>query len=414
MPHTRNRHILPLVEASIKWSPVVGLFGLRQVGKSTLVHQLVSPQHAIYETFDNQQTLESSKLKTLAFLKRPKLLCVDEAQKAPWIFPVIKEIVGIQRKPSQFLLTGSIRFTLKKEIRESLTGRILFHELLPFTISESHSQKQSGFLKSILLASQNKNAFEDPHLHKKLTQTRFSEKTLDSFCHIGGMPIPCFSRNTSHRNAWYHNFFETLILRDLVLVDKTLTTISLQQGLAFLRTLSEMQADDLNIQRLATQSMLSQSKAKKMILALEALSLIDLIAPLGLGKKSNRKFMVQWKDIGLWNYFYNPNDWNDSKCQNLLISQELRSQISMLDQKIFLHHHKTRDSSLLPWVISNGAQKIAILSRPEEAPTSKSLRFLNLWLKQSSQNFGIVLLSASGQYTSLGKNLLFLPMNRIF
>jgi AAA domain len=60
---------------------------------------------------------------------------IDEAQLFPALFPALKAHVRINKRKGQFLLSGSVRFTSKADIRESLTGRIVSLELLPFTIS---------------------------------------------------------------------------------------------------------------------------------------------------------------------------------------------------------------------------------------------------------------------------------------
>src|SRR3990167_2577662 len=98
MPHERIRRVEPLVSALLKWSPVVGVYGLRQSGKTVLTKKITALLGGEFESFDHQLALSSSEDNPEAFLSRSKLLCIDEAQKAPWIFPAIKHIVGTRRK----------------------------------------------------------------------------------------------------------------------------------------------------------------------------------------------------------------------------------------------------------------------------------------------------------------------------
>ena len=63
---------------------------------------------------------------------------IDECQLAPALFTALKLRVQAFKKTGQFVLSGSVRFTSRKAIRESLTGRIFNLELLPLTISEAN------------------------------------------------------------------------------------------------------------------------------------------------------------------------------------------------------------------------------------------------------------------------------------
>jgi predicted AAA+ superfamily ATPase len=68
-------------------------------------------------------------------LKLPRT-ALDECQLAERLFPALKERVRKDKRPGQFYLSGSVRFTSKRLIRESLTGRIMTADLFPLTLSE--------------------------------------------------------------------------------------------------------------------------------------------------------------------------------------------------------------------------------------------------------------------------------------
>ena len=116
--------------------PVVGVTGPRQSGKSTLVQSVFSDKR--YITFDdtNMRTLAQSNPKDFldAF---PDGVIIDEAQKVPEIFNALKVKVDSKKtKPGTYILTGSSQFKLKKNMKDSLSGRAFFLELLPFSIDE--------------------------------------------------------------------------------------------------------------------------------------------------------------------------------------------------------------------------------------------------------------------------------------
>ncbi len=61
---------------------------------------------------------------------------IDECQLEPKLFLTLKEWVSTQKRPGQFVLSGSVRFTSRQAIRESLAGRMVMAEMLPFSVSE--------------------------------------------------------------------------------------------------------------------------------------------------------------------------------------------------------------------------------------------------------------------------------------
>src|SRR4051812_45070368 len=110
---------------------------MRQVGKSTLLRQIGSS----YLTLDQEeflQKLDRGDWSEVESASPPAV--IDEAQKSPRLFDRIKLLVDRRKRPGQFILTGSVRFLSRKQIRESLTGRTSLLELLPLTLAEAHSK----------------------------------------------------------------------------------------------------------------------------------------------------------------------------------------------------------------------------------------------------------------------------------
>ena len=143
MAHERIRHASDRLKRLLGFSPIVGIFGHRQVGKTTLLSRHVRS----YATLDLRAQLDRAEADPQAFVSSATEypFGIDEAQLAPALFPALKEHVRVHRRPGQFILSGSVRFTSRKAIRESLTGRIVHLELLPFTQAEiDHAAKAFG------------------------------------------------------------------------------------------------------------------------------------------------------------------------------------------------------------------------------------------------------------------------------
>ena len=97
MTHTRKRAVLPEFRKKLKAWPIVSLLTTRRRAEN-------SPE---------------------LFLKTVEVfpLVLDEVQKVPHIFDELKAIVDVKRIPGRYVLTGSVQFSRKIGIRESLTGR---------------------------------------------------------------------------------------------------------------------------------------------------------------------------------------------------------------------------------------------------------------------------------------------------
>lgn len=421
MAHSRERLLESLILSTLKWSPVVGLLGLRQVGKTTLVEKITEANGGTYETLDREASLQVSKDKPVQFLSHPKLFCIDEAQRAPWIFPVIKDLVGTKRKPGKFLLTGSVRFTLKKDIRESLTGRIVSHELLPFTVSEAHQKQPSVFLEKIFAMVSKMNTAPQKrhvlleHLLNSLRST--APQSLEQHLILGGLPVPCFSRDAQKRKFWFESYFETLLMRDILLVEPSLKSVSFHQGMAFLKELALYQGEDLTLSRLCSKSTLRPAKARDFLFALEALCVIDLVHPEIRTEKSMRKPKIEWKDGGLWSFLTQQT--SDYILQNyqavtLLLTCEFRSQAQLLKNKMNWTYFKSREGSTVPWIFKMDSKTIVLNYLPLETPTPYDLRTIRKIISETKNSMGIVLGPEKTKPFVLDENIILLPWTLIF
>lgn len=421
MPHLRERHIQQYVLNSLRWSPAVGVYGLRQVGKSTLVETISQIKHGIVESFDRDATKQISQNRPYEFCMRDSLLCVDECQKGPWIFPVIKDIIGTKRKPGQFLLTGSIRFTLKKEIQESLTGRLILFELLPFTLAEATHQMPATFITTafehLFKTGAPRQRIYDKivqELKKKTIARKFILKKITRHVSIGGMPIPCFSRDVERRKQWFDGFFETMIARDLVLVDPGLSALLPAQGFSFFKRLAFMQGEELNYSELSTAAALGLDKTKRLVRALGALCLIDLVIPETYAEKSQKKMRVEWKDSGLWNYFSQMIDKNitlqdNQTAMSLFLSQELRFQLGMAKNMTQWTYYKSHNGANIPWIFRQGEKTIAMMYLPVENPNPYHYRALKQFVARTPHSYGFIFGSEKAEFSVLDESIILVP-----
>ena len=133
-----NRNITQLIKKRLNSNPAVALLGARQVGKSTLAEKILEQYpDSIY--LDLERPSDLNKLtdpETYFALFQQKLICLDEIQRVPEIFSVLRSVIDRNKRNTQFLILGSASRDLIKQSSESLAGRLSYIEVTPFTQTE--------------------------------------------------------------------------------------------------------------------------------------------------------------------------------------------------------------------------------------------------------------------------------------
>ena len=133
-----DRHLTETVKTRLQNNPAVAILGPRQCGKTTLAGQIVKNlEQSVYLDLENPGDL--AKLDDpLAFfsLHNDDLVCLDEIQRVPEIFSILRSVIDSRERNGQFLILGSAGPDLIRQSSESLAGRIAYLELTPFLLSE--------------------------------------------------------------------------------------------------------------------------------------------------------------------------------------------------------------------------------------------------------------------------------------
>ncbi|OGV37161.1 MAG: GTP-binding protein [Lentisphaerae bacterium GWF2_49_21] len=115
--------------------PVVVLSGARQVGKSTLLKNLFPDMPSVI--FDPSTDVGNARREPELFLdNHPPPVILDEIQYAPELVSAIKRRIDGNKKPGQYILTGSQQWSVMKNLSESLAGRAVFLDLNGFSMRE--------------------------------------------------------------------------------------------------------------------------------------------------------------------------------------------------------------------------------------------------------------------------------------
>ncbi|MBK9339055.1 MAG: ATP-binding protein [Lewinellaceae bacterium] len=141
--------------------PAVCIIGARQVGKTTLAKTLTQDRDSIYLDLESER--DRRKLRDpYLLLSRYENQCVilDEIQRMPGLFEMLRGMIDENRRPGRFLLLGSAAPALLQQTAETLAGRIAYIELPPLNLTEittAASQEthwlRGGFPDSLLAES---------------------------------------------------------------------------------------------------------------------------------------------------------------------------------------------------------------------------------------------------------------------
>jgi len=362
MPHLRPRYLRQSIKKDLSWSPVVSVLGMRQVGKTTLLKQI----GCTYQTLDDDDVLRRFEQGIWTEIESGTApMVMDEAQKCPGLFDRVKLIVDQRRKPGQFLLTGSVRFLSRKQIRESLTGRTSILELLPLTLAETHSQPMMDFVRGV--TRQNPETF----LGKMASRHHFRRTDVENYSNLGGMPGICFKRDPLVRRRMHESLLETLLMRDLQFLIKT--RIPYTKLRATLSTLAQAQGQSVSLSDLGRRVQLATPTVIHLIRAFEDLFIL-------------RPHGKSWffSDCGMAHFLGADQNKGSLFHMERFVYQEIYAQLNYLHKASFSYGpYLTRGGVRIPFVVDiQDSPVLAIVVDPTDGASEKSLKSLTWFAKK--------------------------------
>src|SRR6266481_5604446 len=237
------RDIEPRLQRSVRTRPIVVLTGARQTGKTSTLLRLF-PKYG-FVSLDLPTEAEQAEKEPQNFLGRhPSPVIIDEVQYAPRLFRHLKVAVDAHRtRNGQFLLTGSQKFTLMKNVSESLAGRADIAELETLSFAEIRAARPAITVATAIV----RGGFPELHANPDIDQV-----------------------------AFYNSYLATYLERDV----RSLANVgSLRDFERFLRACALRSANLLNKADLARDVGISPSTANHWLSVLEASGQVVLLEP---------------------------------------------------------------------------------------------------------------------------------------
>lgn len=251
-----------LVGEALKRSRVVALLGPRQCGKTTLARQFVPPNSLNYFDLEDPQGLARLAEPATALRPLKGQVVIDEIQRRPELFPLLRVLADRKPLPARFLILGSASPDLLKQSSESLAGRL-----------------ETVLLEGLRLADVGTAAGARHWLR-------------------GGFPLSYTARSEAQSLAWRQQFVQTFVERDLPQLGVQIPAVALRR---FWNMLAHYHGQTWNGAELARALAVNESTVRRYLDLLTGVFMIRQLAPWyeNLGKRQVKSPKVYVRDSGL-------------------------------------------------------------------------------------------------------------------
>ncbi|MBX3143033.1 MAG: ATP-binding protein [Trueperaceae bacterium] len=402
-------HIRRLVEQALndalQDSPVVLIHGPRQSGKTTLASHIGAAKGYAYFSLDDDTLREAAAADPKGFIEDlPDRVIVDEIQRLPQLFSSIKLVVDRDRQPGRFLLTGSSNVFLLPKLADSLAGRMATIRLHPLARSEI-AGITPWFIDSIF--SQQMRSSPVARLGKNLAE----------YVVAGGYPAALARSDPRRREAWYRDFVDALVQRDV----RELSRISSLDALPRLLTVAASQtARLLNVSDLASPFQVSRQTIRDYLTLLEQVFLVEEQRPWHANHLTRlvKSAKLQIGDTGLAAALLELDAEgirSDRQVYGQLVEtfvyQELRRQESGRNPSAGFLHYRDRDQYEVDIIIQRRNLLAGVEIKASSTVTEGDFRGLRRLARSTGTRFAAGAVLYDGEHTlSFGDRLYAVPI----
>jgi predicted AAA+ superfamily ATPase len=341
-----------LIEA-LTDSPVTLIHGPRQCGKTTLAQFVGRRLGYSYFSFDDDVTRVAAESDPAGFVTDlPERVILDDVQRVPTLFTALKGAVDRRREPGRFMLTGSSNVLLLPKLADSLAGRMAILHLRPLAQCELE-RDDSRFLETLF-----SNGFGTWQTER--LASRLAERIT-----AGGYPAALARPAGRRRVAWYRDYIETLVQRDV----RDLTRIRSFDVLPrLLAAAAAKTACLLNVTDLASPFQLSRPTVSDYVALLERVFLLETLPPWHSNrlKRLIKTPKLHIGDTGLACALLGVDSAALSGDRTMLgplletfVFQELKRQAGWHDEPLAFFHCRDKDGVEVDVVIEQGARALA-------------------------------------------------------
>ena len=318
------RSLTPTIFQRLERFPVVAITGPRQAGKTTLAKSILSEvkKETIY--LDLELPSDLNKLRNAEFFLKEnedKLVVIDEVQRRPALFPLLRALVDQRREAARFLILGSASPDLLKQSSETLAGRIAYLELSPFHFRE------------------------------------LAEQTFQQHWLRGGFPPALLSLSDDEAFQWLENFTLAFVERELPQLGLNASSQTLYN---LLLMLTNTHAQLINFSTLSKSMGISMATVKRYMEYFEAAYFIRYLPPwhTNIKKRLVKTSKMYFRDTGILHYLAGVSEMNQLLGNQIVgaswegyVVQQIMANLPARTLPFF---YRTKDGSELDLVLIRG------------------------------------------------------------
>ena len=334
------REIVDTTQLRLMHSPAVALLGARQVGKTTIAGMIIDklPQ-SVY--LDLERPADLNKLTDAeAYFQHFSnlMICLDEIQRVPELFSVLRGVIDRNRRNGQFLILGSASRDLIRQSSESLAGRISYLEITPFNQQEA------------------------------------SLAGLEDHWLMGGYPRSILSQDTEISIQWREDYIRTFLERDIPQLGFRLPANTIGR---FWRMLAHSSGQVLNASKLAGSMGVSSHTIRNYIDLLEQTFMVRVLAPYSgnIKKRLIKSPKVYIRDSGILHALLNIETMQDLFSHPIYgasyegyVIENILSRLPRWQSSFY----RTSNGAEIDLILTKGMQKIAVEIKASTNPKISS------------------------------------------
>ncbi len=401
------RFLFPRVNEALADTPVVLIHGPRQCGKTTLARQVGDAAGFTYLSFDDDVQRASAQADPVGYVADlPERVVLDEVQRVPELFTSLKASVDAKRQPGRFILTGSANVLLVPKLGDSLAGRMEILRLHPLSQAEL-AGAEPAFLAS-LFGNRLKVGKSGQRMAKQL-----AERVV-----AGGYPAALTRASERRRAAWYRDYIDTLVQRDV----RDLARISALDALPRLLALASGQtARLLNVADLAAPFQLSRPTIRDYMTLLARVFLLEELPPWHSNRLRRliKKPKLHLGDSGLACALLGVNVktlWEDRALYGQLLEtyvyQELRRQASWQEDPVSFYHFRDKEGAEVDVVMESAGKLAGVEVKAAATVRADDFKGLRKLKNATGKRFAVgVLLYDGDAITPFGEDLYAVPIS---
>ena len=372
------RNLEVIVKQVTEEYPVVLVTGPRQVGKTTMLQNLMENTGRGYVSLDDlsERSLARDDPELFLQLHKPPVL-VDEVQYAPELFTYIKIYVDTHYEPGAFWLTGSQVFKLMDGVQESLAGRVAVLSMTSLAQAEICGSTMTPFKL-------------DLNTLKEREQTRIPADVNEIFQRIyrGSMPAIISGQN-SNSQIFYSSYISTYIERDVKELSDAIDSLKFYR---FITAAAARCSQMLNVSEIAQDADINQKQAKDWLRILEKLGIIFYLHPYSnnLLKRLVKTPKLYFYDTGLVCYLtrwssaevLESGAMNGAVLENYVVSEIAKTYMNS-GREPYMYYYRDKDAREIDIVLEHDGVLNPIEIKKTSNPGTELTRVFRLLDKAS-------------------------------